>query len=71
MDILFVILQNLHLRDQDYGNMVIYKRKKVHCYCYYDKRYQQFKDMGGLVIQRAIGTDILKYIIMEAVVKYL
>ena len=29
----------------------------VHC-CYYDKIYLQLIDMGGLRLQRAIGTDI-------------
>ena len=39
----------------------------VHC-CYYDKIYLQLIDMGGLTLQRAIGTD---YTVIEAGVKYL
>ena len=30
----------------------------VHC-CYYDKIYLQLIDMGGLRLQRAIGTDYI------------
>ena len=44
-------------RDQDYS---YYHRKyKVHCR-YYDEIYLQvIDDMGGLKLQRAIGTDYL------------
>ena len=40
----------------------------VHC-CYYDKIYLQLIEMGGLRLQRAIGTDI-PGTVMEAGVKY-
>ena len=57
MDILLVILLKLTLRGQDYSSFVIEEIKKVH-YCYYDETYLQVIDIGGLELQRAIGTDV-------------
>ena len=52
------------LRVPDDGTVTFYREIKikmgfgvVHC-CYYDKIYLQLIDMGGLRLQRAIGTDI-------------
>ena len=51
------------LRVPDDGTVTFYREIKlkgfgvVHC-CYYDKIYLQLIDMGGLSLQRAIGTDI-------------
>ena len=52
------------LRLPDDGTATFYREIKlkmgfgvVHC-CYYHKIYLQLIDMGGLRLQRAIGTDI-------------
>ena len=36
------------LRDQDCSNMINHRRNKYHYYCYYDKIYLQFIDIGGV-----------------------
>ena len=49
MDMLLIvkITIKLPLRNQDYTNMIIEEIKIIIC-CYYDERYLQFMDMGGL-----------------------
>ena len=52
------------LKVPDDGTVTFYREIKlklgfgvIYC-CYYDKIYLQLIDMGGLRLQRAIGTDI-------------